>query len=171
MKRSFKQVNLALLTGLSLFAASANAAVVVEEAWVRGTVPGQQATGAFMKLTSDTNGKLVRAKSDVAKSVEIHEMVMDGDVMKMREIPSLDLSKNQLVELKPGGYHIMFIGLHDQVKENDDIALELVVENADGTRENIALKAPVKPLAAKADQSVNAMNHGENQHAEMKHGH
>lgn len=171
MKLSFKQANLALVTSLSLFTVTANAGVTVNEAWVRGTVPGQQATGAFMRLTSDTNAKLVEAKSGIAKSVEIHEMVMEDDVMKMRQIPNLDLPKDKVVELKPGGYHIMFIDLHEQVKENNEVALELVVENQDGSVENIVVKAPVKSLTAKADSSTHAaMDHGDSKHENAGHG-
>ena len=155
MKFSIKPIHSALIISAALFSVSANAAVTVEDAWVRATVEGQQATGAFMKLTSDTDGKLVKAKSDISKSVEIHEMAMQDDIMKMRQIPNLDLPKGEVVELKPGSYHIMFIDLHNQVKENDEIALQLVVENNDGSKETIDIKAPAKPLAKPAKGSMN----------------
>ncbi|MFV9474048.1 copper chaperone PCu(A)C [Advenella sp. RU8] len=166
MKFSIKQINSALIISAALFSASASAAVTVEDAWVRATVGGQQATGAFMKLTSDKDAKLVEAKSDISKAVEIHEMAMQDDVMKMRQIPSLDLPKSQVVELKPGSYHIMFIGLNNQVKENDEVALQLVVENADGSKETVDIKAPAKPLAG-ADENF---MHGKPMQMK-KHGH
>ncbi|MFA5703464.1 MAG: copper chaperone PCu(A)C [Advenella sp.] len=166
MKFLIKPINSVLIISAALFSAAANAAVTVEDAWVRATVQGQQATGAFMKLTSDTDGKLIEAKSNISKAVEIHEMAMQDDVMKMRQIPSLDLPNGKLVELKPGGYHIMFIDLHHQVKENDEIDLQLVVENKDGSKETINIKAPAKPLAKSAESSM----HGQPMQMN-KHGH
>lgn len=166
MKFLIKPINSVLIISAALFSAAASAAVTVEDAWVRATVQGQQATGAFMKLTSDTDGKLIEAKSNISKAVEIHEMAMQDDVMKMRQIPSLDLPNGKLVELKPGGYHIMFIDLHHQVKENDEIDLQLVVENKDGSKETINIKAPAKPLAKSAESSM----HGQPMQMN-KHGH
>ncbi|NLY34506.1 MAG: copper chaperone PCu(A)C [Alcaligenaceae bacterium] len=168
MKFLIKPINSVLIISAALFSASASAAVTVEDAWVRATVQGQQATGAFMKLTSDTDGKLIEAKSNISKAVEIHEMAMQDDVMKMRQIPSLDLPNGKQVELKPGGYHIMFIDLHNQVKENDEVELQLVVENNDGSKETIDIKALAKPLAKSAESSM----HGHGQPVQMnKHGH
>lgn len=165
MKFLIKPINSALIVSAVLFSASASAAVTVEDAWVRATVPGQQATGAFMKLTSDKDGKLIEAKSNISKAVEIHEMAMQDDVMKMRQIPTLDLPNGKQVELKPGGYHIMFIDLHNQVKENDEVDLQLVVENNDGSKETIDIKALAKPLTksaetAKHDEPMSMHKHG-----------
>ena len=72
-------------------AAAAHAQVTVKDAWVRATVPQQKATGAFMQLTAAQDAKLVAGSSPVAGVVEIHEMAMDNNVMKMRAIPGLDL--------------------------------------------------------------------------------
>ena len=74
---------------LSAFFASAAFAqnITVTDAWVRSTVQGQKATGAFMKLTAKDSVKLVSAVSPVAGVVEIHEMKMDKDVMKMAALP------------------------------------------------------------------------------------
>lgn len=166
MKFLIKPINSALIVSAVLFSASASAEVTVEDAWVRATVPGQQATGAFMKLTSDKDGKLIEAKSNISKAVEIHEMAMQDDVMKMRQIPALDLPNGKQVELKPGGYHIMFIDLHNQVKENDEVELQLVVENNDGSKETIDIKALAKPLTKSAETA----KHGEPM-SMHKHGH
>lgn len=131
-----------------LIATASHAQVVVGEPWVRATVPQQTGTGAFMQLTSPTDTKLVGAESSVAKHVEIHEMAMDNNVMKMRQIPALDLPAGQTVELKPGGYHIMFFDLHGQMKEGDQVPLKLIFEGADGQRSSQDIQAPVKPLAS-----------------------
>ncbi|MCV2219375.1 copper chaperone PCu(A)C [Thauera sp. Sel9] len=137
---------------VSLFAAllssAALAQVEVAEPWVRATVAQQKATGAFMRLTAARDARLVEARSPVAGVVEIHEMKMEGDVMKMNAIAALDLPAGKAVELKPGGYHVMLLDLHAQVKEGEMVPLTLVVEDRDGRREQIEVQAPVRPLAA-----------------------
>lgn len=131
-------------------ASAAQAQIVVGEPWVRATVPQQSGTGAFMQLTSQTDTTLVQAASPVAKHVEVHEMAMENHVMKMREIPGLALPAGQMVELKPGGYHIMLFELHAQLKEGDQVPLTLTFESADGQRSAIDIQAPVRPLASGA---------------------
>ena len=136
------------LASLTLMAQFAFAQTTVKEPWVRGTVPQQEATGAFMRITSTQGGRLVSAQSPVAGVVEIHEMAMEGDVMKMRAIPGLDLPAGKTVELKPGGYHVMLMELKQPLKAGDTVPVTLVVEGKDGKRETIEVKAPVKALAA-----------------------
>jgi copper(I)-binding protein len=122
------------------------AQVSIDDPWVRATVPQQRATGAFMQIRSAVDARLVEARSPAAAVVEIHEMKMENDVMKMRAVPALDLPAGQTVELKPGGYHVMLIDLKAQVKEGDVVPLTLVVEGKDGKREELALDAPARPL-------------------------
>jgi len=127
-------------------AAVASAQTAVKDPWVRGTVPLQQATGMFARITSTGGGKLVAASSPVAGVVEIHEMAMEGSVMKMRAIPGLDLPAGKTVELKPGGYHVMLMDLKQQLKPGETVSVTLVVEDKDGKRQNVEVKAPVKNL-------------------------
>ncbi|MCK6408943.1 copper chaperone PCu(A)C [Thauera sp.] len=133
---------------LALGSAPAMADVAVSEAWVRATVPAQKATGAFMQLKSDADARLLSATSPVAGVVEIHEMVMDGAVMKMNAVPGLDLPAGRTVELAPGGYHVMLMDLKQQVKEGDEVPLTLTVENKDGSRATLEVKAAARPLNA-----------------------
>ena len=126
--------------------APAHAATTVADAWVRGTVPQQQASGAFMRITSAEGGKLVGVSSPVAATVEVHEMKMDGGVMKMGAIPSLELPAGKAVELKPGGYHVMLMGLKQQLKAGDSVPLTLTVEGQGGKKETLQISAPVKAL-------------------------
>ena len=140
-----------VLGGLALAAQFACAQTTVKDPWVRGTVAQQKATGAFMQLTSAQGGKLVSAKSPVAGVVEIHEMAMEGSVMKMRAVPGLDLPAGKAVDLKPGGYHVMLMDLKQQLKEGESVPLTLVVEAKDGKRETLEVKAPVKALSAGAN--------------------
>ena len=136
---------------------AAQAQVTVKDAWVRATVPQQKATGAFMQLQSAQDAKLLSAQSPVAGVVEVHEMAMDGGVMKMRAIPNLALPAGKAVELKPGGYHVMLMDLKGQVKDGDTVPVTLVVEGKDGKRQNIEIKASARTAAAPA------MNHGAGQ--------
>lgn len=138
------------IVAASLLAAAAQAQVTVKDAWVRATVPQQKATGAFMQLQAAKNSKLVSASSPLTPSVEVHEMVMQDNVMKMRQVPSVELPAGKTVELKPGGYHVMLMELKQQVKEGDTVPLTLVIEVADGKRESVEVKAPVRALNASA---------------------
>lgn len=138
-----------LLAAAALFAvctAPATAQVKVEQAWVRATVAQQKATGAFMLLTAGKDLRLVEARSPVAGVVEVHEMTMANNVMKMRAVAALELPAGKTVELKPGGYHIMLMDLKAPVKEGGSVPITLVVEGKDGKRENLEVKAPVRPL-------------------------
>ena len=103
-----------------------------------------------MQITSAQDAQLVAASSPVAGVVEVHEMTMEKDVMKMRAMKGLDLPAGKSVELKPGGYHVMLMDLKQQMKEGDTVPLTLVIEGTDKKRSTIEVKAPVKPLAAAA---------------------
>jgi copper(I)-binding protein len=147
-----KRITLAAL----IFAAfPVMAQVTVKDPWVRATVSAQKATGAFMQITSAQDARLVEVKSPVAGIVEIHEMAMDKDVMKMRALPNgLDLPAGKTVELKSGGYHVMLMDLKRQMKEGDSVPMTLVVEGKDKKRTTIEVKAPVKPLATASKAPV-----------------
>lgn len=132
------------------FVAPAHAQVAVADAWVRATVPQQKATGAFMRLTAAKDAKLVSASSPLTPVVEVHEMALQNDVMKMRHVPALALPAGQAVELKPGGYHLMLMNLTQQVKEGEQVPLTLVIEGQDGKRESVQVQATVRALTAPA---------------------
>jgi copper(I)-binding protein len=137
---------LALIASLAL-ATTAFAQVTVSEPWARATVPQQKASGAFMQVRSAAPARLVAVNSPVAASVELHKMEMTGQMMKMRQVDSIELPAGQVVNLASGGYHIMLMGLKRQLKEGDTIPLSLVIETSNGKRETVAVSAPVKPLA------------------------
>ena len=135
---------------LALIAAPSLAQVAVSDAWVRGTVPGQKATGAFMRLKSPTDAALVSASSPVAGIVEIHEMALEGGVMKMRAVPKLPLPAGKSVDLKPGGYHVMLMDLKQPLKEGDTVPVTLAFTDKDGKQVTQEVKAQVKALTAPA---------------------
>ncbi|MCU0503403.1 MAG: copper chaperone PCu(A)C [Anaerolineae bacterium] len=118
---------------LILGAASAiHAQVRVDGAWARATVPSQSATGAFMRLTADKDVVLTGVSSPVARVVEVHEMSMDKDIMRMRAVDQLPLKAGQTNELKSGGLHIMMMGLKKQIKVGEVVPLTLSFKAADG---------------------------------------
>ncbi len=141
---------LALLAATLTFAAPAAAQVTVTEPWIRATVVQQMGTGAFMTLTSVRNAKLVEVRSPVAGIVEIHEMKLENNVMRMRAVPVIDLPAGQAVELKPGGYHVMLMDLKRQLKEGGAVPLTLVIETA-GKRETLEVSVPVRSPTARSD--------------------
>lgn len=143
---------LASLLALSL-ATPALAQTTIKDPWVRGTVAQQQATGMFMHITSAAGAKLVGASSPVAGVVEVHEMTMEGNVMRMRAIPALDLPAGKTVELRPGGYHVMLLDLKRTLQPGETVPVTVIVESG-GKREAIEVKAPVRALSAMPGASM-----------------
>jgi copper(I)-binding protein len=146
---SMKKLLIVSLLTITAGAWAQQAPVKVEDAWVRGTVATQKATGAFMRLTSSTHARLISVSSPIAGVVEIHEMSMANDVMKMRQVDGLDLPAGQATELKPGGYHIMMMALTGPVKGGDMVRLTLTFEGADKKTFTQEVTAPVTALGAK----------------------
>jgi copper(I)-binding protein len=128
---------------LTMAVSVSQAEVIVTGAWVRATVQNQQATGAFMQLVSKKDTTLVSARSDIAGVVEVHEMKMEGDVMRMRPVEGLRLPANQPVVLKSGGYHLMMMDLKQQLKIGTEAQITLVFKNANGESETAYVHAPV----------------------------
>ena len=137
-----------LLTLMLMAALPALAQVTVSEPWVRATVAAQKATGAFMTLTATRAAKLVAVSSPAAGVVEVHEMKMDGDMMRMRHVDALELPAGQPVTLNPGGYHLMMMELKQPLKVGDKVPLTLEIEDAHKVRTKVTVEAPVKPLSA-----------------------
>lgn len=139
-----------VLSWLLLAATSASAqtsAVKVDNAWVRTTVKGQQSTGAFMALTAPTAMKLVSVTTPAAGIVEVHEMKMDGDIMRMREILQLELPAGQTVELKPGGLHVMMMDLKQPLPKGAKVPFTLVFKDAKGVDSQLNVTLPVAAVA------------------------
>src|SRR6185369_4062821 len=119
----------------------------VEGAWVRSAVPGQQGTGAFMKLTANEPMQLVGVSTPVAGVAELHEMKMEGDVMRMRAIGKLDLPPGRTVELKPGGYHLMLMDLKQPLVQGATVPISLVLRDSKGVESKLDLNVPVRVAA------------------------
>lgn len=122
--------------------------VDIKNAWVRASVPGQLATGAFMNITARKSLKLVAASSPVAGMTHLHRMKMEGDIMTMRALADgLDLPANREVELKPGGDHLMMMDLRKVLPKDSQVPLTLVFKDSTGRRSTLKLSLPVALLA------------------------
>ena len=142
------RTSLALFLAACLMGAAVHAQTVdVKDAWARTTVPGQKASGAFMKLTAKEGTRLVGASSPVAGVTEVHEMKMEGDIMRMRAIAGLDLPAGKTVELKPGGYHVMLLDLKVALRKDSSIPLTLVFKDAKGAESRMEVSVPVLSMA------------------------
>ena len=137
-----------VLAALATAPAGAQTATVkVEGAWARASVQGQKGTGAFMRLTAKDGTRLVRAESPAAGITEVHEMKMEGDIMKMRAVPALDLPAGKTVELKPGGYHVMLLDLKAPLAKDTSVPITLVFQDAKGAESKLKLNVPVATSA------------------------
>ena len=169
MKFAKHLINAALTTVFAVSAFAQN--VTVTDAWARATVQGQKATGAFMKITAKDNAKLISVSSPAAGVVEIHEMKMEKDVMKMSALPNgLDLPAGKAVELKPGGYHVMLMDLKAPLTKDDTVPLTLTLKDAKGIKSNLELRVLVgsqAPNMPSHDHTTH--NHGEHKHGDHKH--
>ncbi len=148
-----------LVPALVLFCArpALAADVKIDDPWVRGTVVGQMATGAFMAITAKQGAALVSASSPVAGVVEIHTMSMNNGVMTMRPIPRLELPAGKAVQLAPGGYHVMLMDLKQPLKTGEVVPITLKLEGKDKALTSVDVKAVVRPLNAAAPDP--AMSH------------
>jgi copper(I)-binding protein len=109
-------------------AAASLAQVKVEGAWARPTVAGQQGGGGYLSITSATADRIVGGSTPVAQRFELHTMSMKGDVMEMRQVDAIELPAGQKVELKPGGLHVMFMGLKEPLKLGSKVPVTLKLE-------------------------------------------
>jgi periplasmic copper chaperone A len=140
--------------------------VTVSDAWARATVQGQKATGAFMKITAKDNAKLIAASSPVAGVVEIHEMKMDKDVMRMSALPNgLELPAGKAVELKPGGYHVMLMDLKAPLAKDTTVPVTLTIQDAKGVKSKLELNIQVGMQAP----MMQHQKQGEHHHGDHKH--
>ena len=124
-------------------AAQTSPAVKVEQAWVRPSVPGQQGTGGYMKLTARDGQRLVGVSSPVAGVAQIHEMKMDGNVMTMRPAGAIDLPAGKTVELKPGGLHLMLMDLKQPLAAGSSVPLTLLLKNGKGVESKVETQLSV----------------------------
>ena len=121
--------------------------IKVENAYTRATAPGQQVAGGFLKIENKGSAdQLVSASSPAAGEVQLHEMAMDGNVMKMRQVKDIPVPANGSVELKPGGLHLMFMNIKAPLAAGETVPVKLKFAKAG----EVEVKMPVNPTAATA---------------------
>ncbi|WP_448336451.1 copper chaperone PCu(A)C [Chloroflexus aurantiacus] len=98
-------------------------------------------SAAYMVIVNNgAADAIVKAESDVARSVELHNVIMENNVMQMRQVEAIEVPANGQVELKPGGFHVMLIGLNRDLKEGDEVTIKLTTRSG----QTIEVKAPVR---------------------------
>jgi hypothetical protein len=149
---------LATLIAAPVLAGSAAESVSSNEPFVRMVPPGMSNTGAFMVLRNADNKdhKVVKAESSVAKATELHTHTNEGGVMKMRPVKDIEIKSKGEAVLKPGSLHVMLIGLKQDLKEGDNVAITLTFE--DGSSKKV--EAPVRKIQTEMQMKM-----------EMKHDH
>jgi hypothetical protein len=154
---NFQRLLTALAFGSGAFTASAHeftlGSILIDHPYARATAPGQPTGGGFLKLINQgpSADKLLSGKADVSGRVELHSMRMEGDVMRMRQVDTIDVPAGGTVELKPGGMHLMFLELKAPLKAGDKFPLVLRFEKAGEVTVQVNVEAP-KPDAAPAHE-------------------
>jgi periplasmic copper chaperone A len=134
------------MVALLLAAGAAHGTVTATDAWVRATVPAQKSTGAFVTLRSTEEARVVAVATPAAASVEIHASEQHQGVMHMHAIDELPLPAGKAVELKPGGFHIMLLGLTRALAAGERVPLTFTIEDRKGRRTQVEVRAEVRPL-------------------------
>lgn len=149
-----KLIKSLVLTSTLLLSTLANAATFsIEDAYVRATPPHSPNSAAFMHINnnSDKSLKLVAVSSDIAERVELHSHTMTDGMMKMRQVAAVEIEANASVELRPGSFHVMFLGLKSALIEGDSVKLKLYFNNGD----EIIVDAPVKKITMQKEMKHN----------------
>ena len=121
--------------------------IMAKDPFAFATAASAKAGGAYITLMNHGGeaDRLIGAKADVSKIVEVHEHIKDGDVMRMREVEAgIELPAGGMIEMKPGGYHVMFMGLNAPLEEGQNIPVTLVFESG----KEMTVDVPVKKRGA-----------------------
>ncbi len=154
MKKFVLVALLSVLTGFSgpsVAAEFKSGDMVIADPWARASASKMMKAGAaFMMLTNNaaTADRVVEAQSTIARKTELHTHLMEGGVMKMRQVEAIDVPAGAAVALKPGGLHVMFMGLHAPLVEGARFSLTLVFEKAG----KIEIDVPVMKPGAKSSK-------------------
>nr|QXF14406.1 hypothetical protein BCCFPMHH_00009 [uncultured bacterium] len=130
----------ALLFSVNIFAQSLS----IDNPYVRATPPHAKNSAAFLTLinNSDKTIKLVAASSDIAERVELHNHIHQDGMMKMRQVETISVLANSSTKLQPGSYHVMFLGLKQELNEGQVVNIKLYFDNGD----EVSVKAPIKKI-------------------------
>ena len=133
-----------LLLLLALAATPAAAQIKVEEAWMRATPPGAKIAAGYLTIrNAGAADRLISVSSPAAERVETHITARDGDILRMREVKGYDVPAKGMLELKPGGSHLMFVNVKAPLKEGTSVPATFRFERAG----EIKVEFQVRPLA------------------------
>lgn len=143
---------------LPTFAQAAD--ITIKHPWARASAGMAKAGGAFMTIKNAGHAadKLVAAKADISGKVELHTHIKDGDVMRMRQVPHIDVPAMGKAVLQPGGLHVMFMGLKNPLKEGSKFPLTLVFEKAGEMTVDVTVKG-VGAMGAGHKHDMKGMKH------------
>lgn len=149
MKRLIAVITGALLCAPALAHEPVAGDLVVADAWVRGTVPGQRMTGLFMRIESKSGASLVSAEvpPTVAAVAEIHQSIREKDMARMQAVPHITIAPGRPVALEPGSYHVMLMDLKQPMREGEQVRVRLHFELG-GHRHDVEVMAPVRKVGA-----------------------
>lgn len=151
-----KLLSAASFAALTATAGAALADATVHNPWARATPPTAKNGAAYLVVKGGVSGdRLVSASAPVSERVELHTHIMDGGVAKMREVPAIEVPANGVVELKPGGLHVMLMGLKAPLKEGGTFPLTLKFEKQGA----VTVDVPVKALGAMGDAGSHGAHH------------
>ncbi len=125
---------------------AAFADVTIDSPWIRGTVPGQSVTGAFMTIRSTEATALVRVESPAAESLQVHRTAMVDGMMSMEPVESLAVPAHGSVALEPGGFHVMLVGLRTSLHAGDKVPLTLTFRSGDRRQTIVTVQAEVRDV-------------------------
>ncbi|MEE9303992.1 MAG: copper chaperone PCu(A)C [Thiotrichaceae bacterium] len=116
---------------------TASEVVHAKNAYIRAMPPGQQVTALFVTLdnTSNQDHYLLKVESYISDAVELHEHKHENGIMKMGQVKRIAIPKNGSVALAPGGYHVMLIGLKEDLKLGDKVIMKMIFE--DGSTQDV----------------------------------
>ncbi len=144
-----------VLLALAATFAHAYATVSFLRPWALATKPGQKNGAAYMELEASESALITKVESPQAKAVEVHNMIMDKGVMKMRKVDRLELPAGTSVKFEPGGLHLMLIGLKKPLKSGDTVVVKFTISGSDKKESSFQVDVSVRdnaPSAAKKTQ-------------------
>jgi copper(I)-binding protein len=146
-----RQIIVTLALFIVISANAANLEVTVNDAWGKATAPGQDNGTIQFSIVSKKEAKLVSISSPVAGKVEIHSMVHEDGMMKMRPVEFIALPSEKWIDLRKTGNHVMLLNLKQPLKVGDNIPLSLTIEYPDKHRTTVEAKAAIKPQGSSQD--------------------
>ncbi len=134
-----------LIPALMSLAAQASDTLHVKDAWTRATPPGAANSATYLELhnSGDESRAIVAVKTTVAMEVQLHTVIDDNGLMKMRQVPQIDVPAGGKAVLAPGGFHLMMMGINYSLREGETVEIELRFANG----ERLVFESPIKKMA------------------------